>query len=286
MILFASILLAGCAAVPAGSDQILARDLAPAFSGVEQWPQTYVALAPAPGVQRHFGLAELGRLASRLGIDAAPERDLCFERAVRPLEPKRILEAMRRTLPEAVIQILDYCRWGAPEGDLDFPRSGLRRSGVAAIWNGEVRYGGTRRFRIWAKVQLTVSTSTVVAGEDLSAGQTLDAASLRVETRDDFSSAVPFAGPVEQLQGRVLRRAVRAGTPIRPEWLAPEFDVRRGDSVRVEVRRGGAHLELDCVAAGSGNEGQAVMVINPESHKRFSARVDGKGKVSVGKENQ
>ncbi len=286
MILLAALALAGCAAVPAGSDQILARDLAPAFPAVEQWPEAVVSLAPAPGVRRNFGLAELARLAARLGLDAAPARELCFERAVRPLEPERILEAMRRTLPGAAIEILDYCRWSAPEGDLEFPRAGLHRSGSAAMWYGEVRYAGTRRFRIWAKVKLTLSTPAVVAAADLAAGTTLDAASLRLEVRDGTFSTAPFSGPVEQLYGRVLRRAVRTGTPIRPEWLVSEFDVRRGDSVRVEVRRGGARLELDGVAAASGNAGEAVMVVNPESHKRFSARVEGKGKVSVGEENQ
>jgi flagella basal body P-ring formation protein FlgA len=55
-----------------------------------------------------------------------------------------------------------------------------------------------------------------------------------------------------------------------------------GDTVTVEVRNGGAHLELEAQAEGSGAVGETIPVRNPESHRRFLARVEGKGRVSVG----
>jgi flagella basal body P-ring formation protein FlgA len=58
-------------------------------------------------------------------------------------------------------------------------------------------------------------------------------------------------------------------------------DVMRGDTVRVEVRDGGAHLELEATAEGSGAFGEIISVLNPISKKRFPARVEGKGRVSV-----
>jgi len=58
--------------------------------------------------------------------------------------------------------------------------------------------------------------------------------------------------------------------------------VLRGDTVTVEVFNGAAHLELQGLAQGSGAMGDTIAVLNPDSHKQFPARVEGKGRVSVG----
>jgi hypothetical protein len=59
--------------------------------------------------------------------------------------------------------------------------------------------------------------------------------------------------------------------------------VGRGDTVRVEVRSGGVLLAFDAAAESSGRAGEAVIVKNPANSRRFQARVEGKGKVSVQK---
>jgi len=72
MIHLAAFALAACLAVGAGSDQVLAGDLAAAFP---EWravpPETPLALAPAPGVQRVFRLPELRRLLVARGYQEA-----------------------------------------------------------------------------------------------------------------------------------------------------------------------------------------------------------------------
>src|SRR5438477_526330 len=173
MMPFAAFALAGCLAVPAGSDQISAGDLAAAFPA---WgsiaPTAALALAPAPGAQRVLHIPEL---------------------------------------------------------------------------------------------------------------RALDAAQLRLEMRDEFPGAGSFAASIDQVAGRVPRRAIAAGTPLRIEWLAAPKEVTRGETVKVEVVMGGARLELEAQAEASGAIGDTIPVLNPVSKKRFSARVDGKGKVSVTK---
>jgi len=57
--------------------------------------------------------------------------------------------------------------------------------------------------------------------------------------------------------------------------------VRNGETVKVAVRNGGAQLELDGVAENSGAVGEIVYVRNPDSHRRFRARVEGAGRVVV-----
>jgi flagella basal body P-ring formation protein FlgA len=273
--------LAGCLTVTAGSDRILMRDLAaalPSLAGVT--PDAPVALAPAPGVRRIFRVAELERVYARLHLAAAPEREVCFERAMAAPEQARLLLAMQRELPQAAIEILDYSRFPVPDGDLEFPLSGLRSSPQESYWAGSVRYAGNRRFVLWARVKIAVSTSRVVATEDLKPGVLLDANRIRIETHDGLPEA-GYLTSIEDTAGKRLRRMVRSGTALRADWLEPAYEIARGDTVDVEVRCGAAALKLEGRAEASGAIGQTISVFNPLSHRRFSARVQGKGRVMV-----
>jgi flagella basal body P-ring formation protein FlgA len=281
----ASIAVAGCLAVSAGSDHITLRDLGPAFPGLEAAiTDEPVGLAPAPGVQRVFRLPELRRLAARLNITADPKGELCFERPVAPLDPARVLNAMRKQVPEAEIEILEYSRLSVPEGELEFPLSGLRPMPSGGFWSGSVRYAAGRRYAVWARVKILAAEPRVIAAEDLKPGRAIVASQVRVEMRQDSPTGNVFATAIEQVAGRVLERPVAAGTPLRSQWLETPKEVVRGDTVQVEVWIGSAHLKLPAVAEASGATGQSIPVRNTESKKRFWATVVGKGRVSVGKE--
>jgi len=283
MTMLAALAVAGCLAVGAGSEHIMLGDLAPAFPGLPTaLPDAAVAFAPAPGVQRVFRVPELRRLAARWNLAADPAGELCFERPAAPLDPARLREAMLQSLPLARIEILDYSRVPAPDGRLEFPPGGLRQTTAGGLWNGSVRYGADRRFPVWARVKVTLAAPRVVAARDLTSGRRIDAAELRLETGDGFPSDNAFARSVEEIAGRVLRRPVRAGDALRTTWLDPPKEVAPGDTVRVEVRCGGALLEMEAQAEAAGSIGQTISVRNTVSKKCFRARVEGKGRVSVG----
>jgi flagella basal body P-ring formation protein FlgA len=273
--------LAACLAVPAGSDQITARDLA---AGVGLPPpeasSAVVSLAPAPGIQRIFREAELRSVAARLGWNQMPSGELCFERATAPLDPVRLLEAMRREIPDARIEILDFSHWKAPDGEMEFPASGLRKTPAGAIWNGWIRYGGKRRFQIWARVSVTVSRTSVVAVDNLPPGRPISASDLRLEERNEFPGSAAESSIVDFV-GRSPKRLIAAGSPVSPSQMEPRRDVSRGDRVRVEVTSGAARLALEAEAEASGTIGQTIPVRNPDTHKTFSARIEAAGKVSV-----
>src|SRR5450432_2926166 len=111
MIVLASFALAGCLAVGGGSDYILAKDLLPAFPALSDMaPDTPLAPAPFPGVSRIFRVSELVRLAVRLNTAPAPENDICVLRPVAVLDEARIRDAMKKELPEARIEILEFSR--------------------------------------------------------------------------------------------------------------------------------------------------------------------------------
>jgi flagella basal body P-ring formation protein FlgA len=282
MIPLALLALTNCVAVPPESGTIMARDLAPVLPGLAD-AAVEVSPAPIPGVPRVFRIPELRRIAAHFGLAADPSGEICFERPVAPPDAAHWREAMLRQLPDAQIRILDYGRMPVPAGEVEFPLTGLRRAVSDGFWSGSVRYAGNRRFPIWARVRVSVRESRVLAAEDLRPGQPITAGQLRVETREVFPGEKTFATSVEPVTGRAARLAIPAGATIRLDWLAPAQDVVRGDQVLVEVHSGGAYLKFEATAEASGSVGQVILVTNPVSKKRFSARVDGKGRVTVGK---
>jgi flagella basal body P-ring formation protein FlgA len=188
---------------------------------------------------------------------------------------------MQKELPQATIEILEFSRQPVPEGEIEFPVRQLRRGAGGALWLGCVHYGGNRRFTIWAKVKVLVAVERVVAVGDLPSGQPIQAAQLMAQTRQEYPSSESFAQSIDQVAGKWPRLPIRAGTDIRTDLLETPRDIMRGDTVRVEVREGGAHLELEATAEASGAFGEVIPVLNPVSKKRFPARVEGKGRVSV-----
>jgi flagella basal body P-ring formation protein FlgA len=206
------------------------------------------------------------------------------ERPVAPLDPAGLLEAMKSSLPQARIEILEYSRQPAPPGELEFPRQGLREGSPrnGALWSGSVRYAGNRRFLIWARVKVTVGVRRVLAMADLKAGQRIEPGQILEQTREEFPSPGEFAVTLDQVAGKWPRLMVRAGSEIRMDQLVEAKDVARGERVRVEVVAGAARLEFDGIAESSGSAGEMIPVRNPDTSRRFRARVEGRGRVSVG----
>jgi flagella basal body P-ring formation protein FlgA len=275
------ILLTTCLAANPASDRITAADLAPQFPGMEAAPpDTPLALAPAPGVARVFHILELERVAAHFGLEA-PRAEICVQRKVAPPDPGQMLLAMQKVLPDARIEILDLGRRPVPEGELEFSRAGLHEGPAGSFWNGNVRYAGSRLFPIWAKVTVWARAQRVVAAANLQPGQAITEGLLRVELRHEFPAAADFPDSIAQVIGKTPRSLIRAGCSIRTDQLETPKEVRMGETVRVDVWNGAAHLKLDARAENSGSVGQIIAVRNPDSQKRFLARVEGKGKVSV-----
>ncbi len=283
MIPLATFALTACLGVGASSDRVLAGDLAAAFP---EWakvpPETPLALAPAPGVQRVFRLPELRRLAQLWNVLPLPEQELCVTRPVQISTSARLLAAMQKELPAARIEILDFSRQPAPDGELVFPSAGLRQGPDGGYWNGYVKYAGNRHFTLWARVRGLIAAPRVVAAADLKAGLLLDATQLRTETREEIP-ATGFATAIDEVAGKVLRRSVSVGAALRSEWLESPKVVLRGDTVQVEAVTGAAHLKLEGVAEASGAIGEIISIWNPDSKHRFPARIEAKGKVLVTK---
>ncbi|HUI77700.1 MAG TPA: flagellar basal body P-ring formation chaperone FlgA [Bryobacteraceae bacterium] len=274
-------LLASCLAVNPASDQVTAGDLAPSFPGLDTVDAgTPLAMAPALGASRVFRVPELTRLAERFHL-APPGSAICVERKAAPLDLKQALAAMQAALPAAEISILDWSRTPVPDGEITFPPSQLRNGATGQWWNGSVRYGGVHQFSIWARVSVHQTADRIVALRDLPPGEEIAADAIAIQHRETIPGARDFAVSLDQVAGKWTRALIHSGAPVRLSELARPLDVRRGDKVQVDAQNGAAHLTFEAQAEGSGATGDRIPLTNPESHRRFTGRIVGKGRVSV-----
>jgi flagella basal body P-ring formation protein FlgA len=273
---------------PVEGDRILAQDLAavlPDFTSAP--PQALIAQSPVPGAQRTFHVSELRALAHRFGVTLTSTDEPCFDWAMHPLNRNSAISAMQESLKVegAKIEIADLISGSVPAGRLDFPLPNL---GVPAatgprepvLWRGDVIYGESHRFAIWARVNIAVPCQKLTAAESLKAGQPIDAHQIRVTTGSCFPSAATELS-IEQVEGMTPVHAISARAELRLDLLTPPNDINRGDEVRVEVRSGAAHLVLTGRALSSGRSGETISIRNPENNRTFQARVTGKGAALV-----
>jgi flagella basal body P-ring formation protein FlgA len=278
MMFFAPFAFAACLALPSGAANITAADIH--LDGVP--PGTTLSLAPAPAAQRVFHVPELRQIAARFHLADIPDNDICVERVMAPLDASKLLAAMQKELPAAKVEISEISKQPAPEGDIVFRKTGLRSSALPeTTWFGAIRYAPNREFTIWAKVKVTVRAPRVIALSALPPGKPIEAAQVKLETRDEFPSPQPLAESTEETVGRYPRATIGAGSAIRRDALEAANDVRQGDIVEVDIHSGLAHLKFEARAEGSGAIGETITVRNPTSTKRFQARIAAKGKVWV-----
>lgn len=276
--------LCGAACFQVTGGRITGRDLAAADAAFSALPATYtVSVAPEPGTERKFAVAELRRVAAANRLSGVPNHDICFEIPTRLLDSAALETAMRRSLAaNAALKIVEVSKTPAPAGEIDFPLTSLEPAGPGSdgvqLWRGFVRYADTRKAPIWARVLITQHYACVVAIRDLAANTVVPASSLRIDDRTGPPAREPGPARIEDVAGRQLTRAVKAGDPVPVAFLIAPWDVKRGDSVRVEVKSGEARLNLDAIAENSGRQGDMVELRNPSSGKLFRARVEQGGR--------
>lgn len=270
-------LSAACA--PVAASRILGGDLAladPRFSALPSG--LVVGFTPDPGSTKVLSPADLGRIARANGITPASFSSLCFAFPLREVSGAEAMAAMRKSLPPGgELRVLELPATRVPAGEVHFPLSGLESPASGKqLWRGYVRYAENRRAPLWAEVAVSISVSAVEAVADIPAEVALTpvslrAVALRTSVPSEFSRS---AIRIDDVVGRALKVPVKAGAFIRPGELILPPVVRRGESVRVEVRSGLARLHFDAVAEASAGAGELVELRNPSNGRTFTARVN------------
>jgi flagella basal body P-ring formation protein FlgA len=272
------------------NDRILGEDLAkavPAF--LSKMPgDAVVGYSPVPGARRVFKSAELQRMGAPYGVAVASDTEACFEWNLQPLTDDVVRAAIHLSLqsPDARIDVLSISRSQAPAGKVSFPLSGLLASTLTdaetpVTWRGEVLYHGSRKFAIWARVKISATMTRVVATQLILPGQTVAPDQVRIETYDDFPLRNDIARNLEEVVGRMSRRALRTGLPVFRADLIEPFQVQRGDLVDVTAIAGAAQLHVPALAETPGRQGDLITLKNAHSGKTFRARIEGRDKALV-----
>lgn len=277
------------ACLSAWHDPITARDLAaalPAFARLA--PGTPIAAAPGPGVRRVFRPLELNSIARNHRLELNATEELCFELPLEPLDPARVLEAMQAALPypDPRIEIVETSLYPVPSGRVEFRREDLGApalpgSPAPVTWRGNIVYGANQRFAIWAHVVVSARVTRLVAATAIAAGSVIEASQVRIESSRGFPAWADLAISVDQVAGRVATRNIDAGADIHLSQIDRPKDVKRGDTVAIEVHSGAARLAFTAKSESDGRVGDLIAVRNPRSNKIFQARVDGKDKAFV-----
>ena len=108
--------------------------------------------------------------------------------------------------------------------------------------------------------------------------------SVRGLERGEIIGSGDLTGPpveVSELTGRVLRRPVAAGRPIRPYDVEVASDVVRQQGVSVRFIRGGLTLRTEGRAMDSGRIGERINISLPGRRRPLSAVITGPGVVEV-----
>jgi flagella basal body P-ring formation protein FlgA len=267
-------------------DVIRVRDLAAAEPAFLPLPgDLVVGDSPLPGAKRILNPSHLARVANRYGITAADLSEVCFERDMRQLEERDLLDAFHRALsiPGTKVELVEFSRFPAPVGDLIFPRSGLALgpSSAPLLWKGYVSYGGGKQFPIWARVKLHSTLNRVIATDNLVTSKPVRADQVRMEALDGVPDALAPAQSLDQVVGKTLLRPVHRGATISLDDVANAISVRRGDQVDVDFLSPSLHLRFDATAEMDGRVGDRIRLRNLQSRNSFVAEVCGKDQARV-----
>jgi flagella basal body P-ring formation protein FlgA len=282
--------LAAAPCVVVDGPRILGRHLAaaePAFAAIA--PDQAFGFTPAPGARRTVEPGELRRWARQGGLELEIQQSLCFVARTEQLTEEKITAALRTALalPEdASIRITSHSNWPVPVGTLEFPAipaTQLRpdRPDGTRLFRGVIRYGDRLTHPVWARAAIGVRQPYLVAAEALRADQPISPQQLELREHEGFPLPAGVATSTAEVSGRAPRQTIAAGQPLRLSQLTEPVVVNAGELVEVEVRSGQARIRFSGHARTAGRAGQRILIENPATHRRVSARVVAPGRAVV-----
>ncbi|MBF0179683.1 MAG: flagellar basal body P-ring formation protein FlgA [Magnetococcales bacterium] len=115
----------------------------------------------------------------------------------------------------------------------------------------------------------------------LKRGDVLAEGDLKWEETEVDRNMEGMASDMAALVGQSATRSLQAGKPLRLDWFDTPVLVARGERVQVLMESGALRIETVAVAMASARAGEIIAMENPDSHRRFNARVVGPGRAQA-----
>lgn len=126
-----------------------------------------------------------------------------------------------------------------------------------------------------------VLQTAIVPARDLRRGETLGPNDVRVAKVDAARMRGDLVRTVDDVVGRRLKSSVREGRPLRNSQIEVIPVVDRGDRVVLVLESGAIRIQAIGRAQEAGAIGQWIRVLNVDSRREVSGRVDPDGNVHV-----
>jgi flagella basal body P-ring formation protein FlgA len=144
-----------------------------------------------------------------------------------------------------------------------------------------VRCDGASTWTIYVPVSVEIEAPVLVLRRALARRAPIDASDVELQTRRLPGLATNFVNDLNALQGRRLRRALPAGTPLTTDALDRAVLVQRGQQVTLVAATGGIEIRAQGKALSDGSEKDRIRVQNVNSLKVVEGIVENSGIVRV-----
>jgi flagella basal body P-ring formation protein FlgA len=144
-----------------------------------------------------------------------------------------------------------------------------------------VRCNGAGTWTIYVPVTVEMEAPVLVLRRALARRAPIDPSDVELQTRRLPGIATNFVNDLNALQGRRLRRALAAGTPLTVDALDRAVLVQRGQQVTVVAAAGGIEIRAQGKALSDGGEQDRIRVQNVNSLKVVEGVIENSGVVRV-----
>ncbi|WP_321367246.1 flagellar basal body P-ring formation chaperone FlgA [uncultured Desulfuromusa sp.] len=151
---------------------------------------------------------------------------------------------------------------------------GSRRVTLMTRVNGQIISNQSIRIELEAIAEVAVPTRSIRRGE------ILDADSFELRFQDITKLKDPIFAD-DDIIGKQLKRSVRLGEPLQTNQVEFPPVIKRGERVVIQVQSMGLMLSAAGEAKQDGSTGEAIRVMNTNSHKEILCQVVAPGLVKV-----
>ncbi|MFV2056048.1 MAG: flagellar basal body P-ring formation chaperone FlgA [Thiohalomonadales bacterium] len=144
-----------------------------------------------------------------------------------------------------------------------------------------IRCNGKRPWKVYIPIQVTRYKDIVVSKHPLLKGQIIDKNSIAIAKIELTSTNQAYFTRDKYVLGKILKRALGAGKPIKARYLKAANIVFRGQEVILKATTASIQVIMSGKALTDGAEGELIRVRNSKTHRIVEGIVTKSGTIQV-----